>query len=60
MRIERAQDHRAAIREAQELDGAREGNPEYRRRQQLRAAMHVYELQLRQPECRMGRPTRRS
>lgn len=55
MKIERAQQYRAAIGEAQELDRARDGSPEYARRQKLRAAMHEYELHLQRPECRKGR-----
>lgn len=58
MEITRAEDYRQAIREVQALDGAREGTPEFERRQELRAAMHKYEVQLQRPECRKGRPQR--
>jgi hypothetical protein len=58
LKIERAEEYRKAIREAQELDAARPGTPEYERRQQLRAAMEEYELQLQKPECNKGRPQR--
>lgn len=58
MKIARAEDYRRAIRETQKLDGAREGTPEFERRQELRAAMHAYEVQLQRPACRKGRPAR--
>jgi hypothetical protein len=58
VKITRAEEYREAVRESQELDTARPGTPEYERRQQLRAAMHEYELQLQQPECNTGRPQR--
>lgn len=58
VKIARAEEYREAIREAQQLDRARPGTPEYERLQELRAAMREYELQLQQPECRKGRPQR--
>jgi hypothetical protein len=58
LKIERAEEYRRAIREVQELDRARPGTREYERRQELRAAMHEYELQLQKPECRKARPQR--
>ncbi|HJU15284.1 MAG TPA: hypothetical protein VJ770_02335 [Stellaceae bacterium] len=58
MKITEAEEYRRAIRESQELDQARPGTPEYERRQELRAAMHEYELHLQEPECRKGRPQR--
>ena len=58
LKIEGAEEYREAVREAQRLDQARPGTPEYERRQQLRAAMEEYELQLQKPECNKGRPQR--
>jgi hypothetical protein len=59
IKIARAEEYREAVRESQELDKAHPGTPEYERRQQLRAAMEEYELQLQRPECNKGRPQRR-
>jgi hypothetical protein len=61
MRLETTEHYRAAIEEARELEGAPEGTREVRRRQEMIAAMHQYELEhIVDPNCRLGRPHRRN
>ena len=43
-RIETAEQYRQAIEEMQRLENAREGSPEFERRQALQAAVANYEL----------------
>ena len=57
MKIETLQQYRAAVAEAQTLEHAREGTPEFNRQQELITAMHDYELEhLVDPKYRRGRP----
>ena len=57
MRLETTERYRAAIEDARELEGALEGTRELKRRQELIAAMHQYELEhVADPNCRPGRP----
>ncbi|HEX5455646.1 MAG TPA: hypothetical protein VFX06_17795 [Stellaceae bacterium] len=54
--IETAEQYREAVAEVQRLQEAREGSPEFERRQALRAALQDYELRHDTPECNRGRP----
>jgi hypothetical protein len=55
--ISTPEQYRAAIAEAQKLEGAAEGSCEFRYRQELLAALQDYELDhLADPNCRPGRP----
>ena len=57
MAIQTPEEYRAAVEEAQRLEDAPEGTPEFRRRQELVTAMHEYELDhLIDPKYRSGRP----
>jgi hypothetical protein len=56
-KISTPEQYRAAVAEAQRLEGAAEGTSQFRRRQELLTAMHDYELDhLTDPNCRAGRP----
>lgn len=58
MNIQSPEEYRAAIKEAQQLEGALEGTPEFERRQELVTAMQDYELDhVVDPSCRPARPT---
>ena len=57
MKIQTSEEYRAAVEEAQQLESAREGTPEFKRLQELVTAMHEYELDhLVDPKYRPGRP----
>lgn len=56
LRITTAEEYREAVAEVQRLETAREGSPEFERRQALRAALHQYELTHLKPEYRRARP----
>jgi hypothetical protein len=59
MKINTPEEYRSAVAEIQKLEHAREGTPQFQRRQELITAMHDYELgHLTDPECRRGRPAR--
>jgi hypothetical protein len=58
MKIRTPQQYRAAVEEAQRLADASEGTAQFRRPQELMAAMHDYELRyVADPNWRPGRPT---
>ena len=57
MAIQTPEEYRAAVEEAQRLEDAPEGTPEFKRRQELVTAMQDYELdQLVDSKYRPGRP----
>jgi hypothetical protein len=57
MKIRTPEQYRTAVEEAQKLASAREGTADFKRRQELTAAMHDYELtHIIDPKCRPGRP----
>jgi hypothetical protein len=56
-KISTPEQYRAAVAEAQTLEGATEGTSQFSRRQELLTAMHDYELDhLIDPNYRAGRP----
>ncbi|MGE0260869.1 MAG: hypothetical protein AB7H71_11985 [Alphaproteobacteria bacterium] len=55
-RIETPEQYRAAVEEVHRLQQAREGSPEFARRQALRAALADYEARHQTPECYPGGP----
>jgi hypothetical protein len=55
-RIETAEQYRRAVEEVQRLQEAREGSPEFERRQAVRAALADYEARHQTPECYPGGP----
>jgi hypothetical protein len=44
------------VEQAQKLESEPEGTPEFKRRQELVAALHEYELHHLKPKFRSGRP----
>jgi hypothetical protein len=56
VKISTPEQYRAAVAEAQRLEGATEGTSQFRRRQELLTAMHDYDDHLVDPNCRAGRP----
>jgi hypothetical protein len=57
MKISTFEEYRAAVAEGQKLEGAAEGSCAFKRRQELLAALHDYELDhLADPNYRKGRP----
>jgi hypothetical protein len=54
--IETAEQYRTAVAEVQQLEQAREGSPEFERRQALRAALADYEARHQTRECNPGGP----
>lgn len=58
MRIRNAEHYRSAITEAEHLESAKEGTPEFERRHELLSAMFQYESDHKIPHFYRGRPDR--